>query len=182
MRCNIDAWWPHIQAGAEALVITASACAVQVKEYGHLLRNDPAYADKAARVSAMAKDIGEMLAAEDLTGLKATSAAVARIAFHSPCTLQHGQQLNGVVERILRHAGFDLTPVSDAHLCCGSAGTYSLLQADLSQRLLRNKLAALQSGRPALIATANIGCLAHLQSGTALPVKHWIEVLDEALS
>lgn len=182
MRRNIDAWWPHIEAGAEALVITASACTVQVKEYGHLLRHDPAYAAKAVRVSAMAKDIGEALAAEDLTRLKVARAAAPRIAFHSPCTLQHGQQLNGVVERILRHAGFDLTPVSDAHLCCGSAGTYSLLQADLSQRLLRNKLAALQSGRPALIATANIGCLAHLQSGTALPVKHWIEVLDETFT
>jgi glycolate oxidase iron-sulfur subunit len=180
MRRNIDAWWPHIEAGAEAIVITASGCGVQVKEYGHLLRNDPVYAERAARVSALARDIGEVLAAEDLGTLKSRRTAP-RIAFHSPCTLQHGQKLDGVIERVLRELGFALTPVPDAHLCCGSAGTYSLLQPELSQRLLHNKVTALQSGGPQLIATANIGCLTHIQSASALPVRHWIELVDEAL-
>lgn len=181
MRRNIDAWWPHIEAGAEALVITASACALQVKEYGHLLRGDPHYAEKAARVSALARDISEVLAAEDLAPLQLRAAAHAPIAFHAPCTLQHGLRLAGMAEQLLRRAGFRLTPVPDAHLCCGSAGTYSILQPELSQRLLKNKVAALQSGAPALIATANIGCLTHLQSGTDLTVRHWIELLDECM-
>ncbi len=148
-----------------------------VKEYGHLLRRDPAYADKAARVGALAKDIVEVLAAENLDGLAVEPRTV---AFHSPCTLQHGQKLNGVTESVLRRLGFDLAPVADAHLCCGSAGTYSLLQPRLSQQLLEQKLAALEAGQPECIATANIGCLTHLQSGAARPVRHWIELLDSA--
>jgi glycolate oxidase iron-sulfur subunit len=179
MRGSIDAWWPHIEAGAEAVVVTASGCGAQVKDYGYLLRNDPAYAEKAARVSTLARDIGEVLAREDLGPLNGRAPRQPRLAFHSPCTLQHGQKLNGVVERVLRELGWTLTAVPDAHLCCGSAGTYSILQADLSQQLLRNKVGALQSGRPELIATANIGCLTHLQSGTAMPVRHWIELVDE---
>lgn len=175
MRRLIDAWWPQIEAGAEAIVMTASGCGAMVKEYGHLLRGDPRYAEKAARVAAMTRDIGEVLAAIELSALSCRRRC---IAFQSPCTLQHGQQLNGVVEGVLGKLGFELTPVPDPHLCCGSAGTYSILQERLSQRLLANKLKALTSGRPELIATANIGCLAHLKSRAEIPVIHWIELLD----
>jgi glycolate oxidase iron-sulfur subunit len=177
MRRLIDAWWPHIEAGAEAIVMTASGCGAVVKEYGHLLRGDPAYAEKATRVAAMTRDIGEILADADLSTL---SCRRRRVAFQSPCTLQHGQQLNGVVEGVLDKLGFELTPVPDAHLCCGSAGTYSILQERLSQRLLTNKLKAITSGGPELIATANIGCLAHLKSRAEIPVIHWIELLGSA--
>ncbi len=180
MRRNIDAWWPHIEAGAEAILISASGCGTVVKEYGYHLKDDPRYAAKAARVAALAKDIGEVLRDEPLP-LERIKPQHKRIAFHSSCTLQHGQQLDGVVEGILRKAGFQLTPVADAHLCCGSAGTYSILQAGLSQRLLQNKLQALEQGRPEVIATANIGCQLHLASQSGRPVKHWIELLDEAL-
>lgn len=175
-RQNIDAWWPHIEAGAEAVVMTASACGLHVKDYGYYLRNDSAYREKAEQVSALARDVSEVLAAEDLSRLAPKNA---RVAFQSPCTLQHGQQLGGVVENILCRLGFELTPVDDAHLCCGSAGTYSLLHPILSRRLRRNKLHALTQHRPSVIATANIGCLAHLRAGTELPVRHWIELLAD---
>ena len=177
-RRNIDAWWPHIEAGCEAIVMTASGCGVHVKDYGHLLKDDPVYAAKAKRVSALTQDMGEILTREDLSKFKAGVKRGERVAFHSPCSLQHGQKLNGVVEKILRELGFTLITVPDAHLCCGSAGTYSILQRGLSQQLLSNKLGALQSGKPDVIATANIGCLAHLQGGTSTPVRHWIEVVD----
>ena len=180
MRRNIDAWWPHIEAGAEAIVITASGCGSVVKEYGHLLRNDPDYAEKAARVSALARDIGEVLAAEDLSRL-GIDGQNRPVAFHAPCTLQHGQKLPGLVEGILLKLNFRLTPVTDSHLCCGSAGTYSILQSALSQRLLSQKLSHLTAGSPDLIATANVGCQLHLASQSPLPVRHWIELLDEAL-
>ncbi len=184
MRRNIDAWCPHLEAGVEAIVMTASGCGATVKEYGHILREDAAYADRAARVSAMTKDLGEVLAREDLKPLKSESAAAARkVAFHPPCTLQHGQKLQGVVEKILATSGFKLVPVPDGHLCCGSAGTYSILQKDLSEKTLENKLRNLHSGNPDVIATANIGCLLHLQSGGArVPVHHWIELLDSGVS
>jgi glycolate oxidase iron-sulfur subunit len=178
MRRNIDAWWPHIEAGAEAIVMTASGCGATVKEYGHILRDDPVYADKAARAAALTRDLSEILGQEDLGPLKA-SGHDHKVAFHPPCTLQHGQQLQGVVERILAGLGFNLTPVPDAHLCCGSAGTYSITQPRLSEQTLENKLRNLQSGEPELIVTANIGCLLHLQAGGArVPVQHWIELLD----
>lgn len=178
MRRNIDAWWPAIEAGAEAVVITASGCGVMVKEYGELLRHDPAYAEKAARVSALARDLSEVAAAEDWRSLAPLPAR--RIAFHSPCTLQHGQGLNGRVEELLQGLGFELTPVADAAICCGSAGAYSLLQPALSARLREDKLRNLEAGEPDVIATANIGCLAHLASGTGRPVRHWVELLDRS--
>jgi glycolate oxidase iron-sulfur subunit len=181
-RRNIDAWWPHVESGAEAIVMTASGCGVHVKEYGQLLKRDPAYAAKARRISELTKDIGEILAREDLSPLSSGAKPGTKVAFHSPCSLQHGQKLNGVVEKILRGTGMTLVAVPDAHLCCGSAGTYSILQKELSQRLLRNKVGALESGGPDVIATANIGCLAHIQGGTRLPVRHWIEVLDTSVS
>ena len=187
MRRIIDAWWPHVEQGAEAIVITASGCGVTVKEYGHLLRHDPTYADKARRISELAKDISEVIANESakLRSLIPHPSALIprqRIAFHSPCSLQHGLKLRGSVESLLTSLGYSLTDVPEAHLCCGSAGTYSILQPELSQRLRDNKIAALTSGTPSAILTANIGCQAHLQGATTLPVRHWIEALDDSLS
>jgi len=196
MRRNIDAWWPHVEAGVEAVVMTASGCGTMVKEYGHLLARDPQYADKAARITELSKDISEVIFAEREaleaslgsslvprpSSLVPASAAKPRVAFHSPCSLQHGLQIRDTVEALLTSAGFELTMVADSHLCCGSAGTYSILQPQLSQRLLKNKVAALESGEPAMLATANIGCLTHIQSGTSLPVRHWVNILDERLS
>jgi glycolate oxidase iron-sulfur subunit len=176
MRRNIDAWWPHIEQGAEAIVLNASGCGAMVKEYGLALQGDPAYAAKAARVAELAKDIGEILANEDLGALQVSTPG--KVAFQSPCTLQHGQKLGGLVEGLLEKLGFELVPVADPHLCCGSAGTYAVLQPELSQKLLDGKLNALQEGQPAVIATANIGCLTHLQAQAGVPVRHWIELLD----
>jgi len=183
-RALIDAWWPQVEAGVEAIVMTASGCGTMVKELGHLLKDDPAYSAKASRISALTRDLAEVLVGERarLQEIVAGAASMkARVAFHSPCSLQHGQKIRGEVEEILIAAGFDLTPVPEAHLCCGSAGTYSILQPELSLRLRANKLAALQSGSPQEIATANIGCLTHLQSGTRTRVVHWVELLDRRL-
>jgi glycolate oxidase iron-sulfur subunit len=184
-RRNIDAWWPAIEAGAEAIVMTASGCGAHVREYAHLLEHDPAYAVKAARVTLLTRDIAEVLAAEK-EGLRAllqkSAPAVRRkIAFHAPCSLQHGLKIRGTVEEILQAGGFELTPVADGHLCCGSAGTYSILQPEISLKLRTNKLNCLQAGAPQAIASANIGCIAHLQEGTPTPVRHWIELLDEVM-
>ena len=181
VKRNIDAWWPHIEAGAEAIVITASGCGTMVKDYGHLLREDKEYAAKAHRISAMTRDLSEVVAAERtaIAALFDAAAPAKKIAFHSPCSLQHGQKIVGTVETILHDAGFTLTPVPDSHLCCGSAGTYSILKPELSKRLLQGKIRALKTGRPDAIATANIGCLAHIESGTEIPVTHWIELVEE---
>ena len=183
-RRNIDAWWPHVEQGIEAIVITASGCATMVAEYGHLLSRDPAYAEKAARVSALMKDVSEVIAQEK-DRLKSDHPSLftlhPKVAFHPPCSLQHGLRMKGKVEALLGELGFDLTPVPDSHLCCGSAGTYSILQPALSQQLLDNKIAALTSGAPTAIVTANIGCQSHLQTATGLPVMHWIEALDVRL-
>jgi glycolate oxidase iron-sulfur subunit len=205
MRRNIDAWWPLVAGGAEAILVTASGCGTMVKDYGTLLAPDPAYAAKAARIAALTRDPGEVLAEElarpeaapllaairarvlaqgGVEGQPGPSAPTSgqRIAFHSPCSLQHGQKLPGLVEGILVRLGFELTPVADGHLCCGSAGSYSLLQPELSRRLRDNKLASLTAGDPTCIATANIGCQVHLEAGSAIPVRHWLELVDEALS
>jgi glycolate oxidase iron-sulfur subunit len=182
VRRNIDAWWPFVRDGCEAIVMTASGCGVMVKDYGKLLEDDPGYAGKAKRIAEMTRDLGEVLAAEDLSTLVSDGGERPRVAFHSPCTLQHGQRLNGVVERLLQDLGFELAAVTDPHLCCGSAGTYSLFQPALSRQLRDRKLEALQAGAPALIATANVGCQHHLEGGAAVPVRHWIELVDEALA
>lgn len=188
MRHNIDAWWPFIeQKQIEAIVITASGCGVTVKEYGHLLRHDPFYANKAAHVSSITQDISEILTNEldqlqELLEKRTHKPRKPRLSFHAPCTLQHGMQVYGVVENILSIAGFELVTVPDAHLCCGSAGTYSILQPELSQQLKENKIAALESNHPEQIVTANIGCLTHLQSETQLTIKHWIELIDELIN
>ncbi len=194
-RINIDAWWPHIEAGAEAIVLTASGCGAFVKEYGDLLRDDPAYAEKARRVSELARDLVEVLAAEPLDALHAGGACgsagsgspsksktASRVAVHCPCTLQHAQKLGGAVETVLRRLGFDLTDVADAHLCCGSAGTYSITQPQLARTLRDQKLDALEAGRPDTIVTANIGCQTHLASAGRTSVQHWIELVDASLN
>ena len=182
-RRNIDAWWPSLAAGAEAVVVTASGCGVMVKDYGHLLAHDPAYAERAAKVAALARDPVEVVGPEwkKIAPLVAMDLGPQRVAFHAPCSLQHGMKIRGEVEEILRAIGHELLPVADAHLCCGSAGTYSILQPEIASILKRNKLAALEADRPSVIATANIGCQAHLASGTARPVCHWIELLDERM-
>ncbi|WP_069384532.1 glycolate oxidase subunit GlcF [Halomonas caseinilytica] len=183
-RANIDAWWPYLEkedeAGCEAIVQTASGCGAFVKEYGDLLADDPVYADKAAHVSARAKDLVEILEDEPLDNLALANRE--RLAFHCPCTLQHAQRLGGHVEGILARLGFPLTPVRDAHLCCGSAGTYSITQPTLATQLRDNKLDALEEGQPDVIATANIGCQSHLAGAGRTPVRHWIELVDEALT
>jgi glycolate oxidase iron-sulfur subunit len=157
-------------------------------DYGHLLGHDPEYAERARRMSGLSRDISQVIAAESVALQEALSQtggmtrdAPVKVAFHSPCSLQHGLKVRGVVESVLAAAGFELTPVPDGHLCCGSAGTYSILQPELSTRLLKGKVAALEQGAPAVIATANIGCLTHLRSGTSRPVRHWIELLRERL-
>ncbi len=189
MRRNIDAWWPLVhgltsQGKVEAIVMNASGCGVTVKEYGHALAHDPEYAGKAARVSALTKDLSELL--PDLVGTlakKLRPPKAARLVFHPPCTLQHGQQLRGGVETHLRTLGFDVRlAAAEGHLCCGSAGTYSVLQPDLATQLRDRKLANLAPAQAQVIVSANVGCIQHLQSGTATPVRHWVEVLDEALA
>lgn len=179
IKRNIDAWWPYIEQGIEAIIITASGCGVMVKDYGHLLEHDLHYADKARRVSELARDISEIIAQESLP-LKSDNISQ-RVAFHSPCTLQHGQQLNGVVEQILDKAGFTLCQIKDSHLCCGSAGSYSIFQPKISEQLKQNKLAALRNDKPDIIATANIGCQMHLSSNSDTPVVHWIDLLESRL-
>jgi len=187
MRALIDAWWPYVEGGVEAIVMSASGCGATVKEYGHLLAHDPAYAAKAEKIGMLTRDLSEVIAAEldQLKPLLATSArgpGAPKLALQLPCTLQHGQKISGVIERILATAGFELTPVADSHLCCGSAGTYSILQPELAAKLKANKLAALHAGSPQAIVSANIGCLSHLQSGTALPLEHWIVALERRLA
>jgi glycolate oxidase iron-sulfur subunit len=183
MRNNIEAWWPQVESGVEAIVMNASGCGVTVKEYGHILKDDPAYAEKAARISALTRDLSELL--PDLVEplRKQVAAKAGQVAFHPPCTLQHGQQLRGGVEKHLSALGFKIkTSTNEAHLCCGSAGTYSVLQPDIAYQLRDRKLGHLNEMAPEVIVSANIGCITHLQSGTATPVRHWVEVLDEALS
>ncbi|WP_439518229.1 glycolate oxidase subunit GlcF [Hydrogenophaga sp.] len=186
MRANIDAWWPFIEGGVEAIVMNASGCGVTVKEYGHILADDLAYAERAARVSALTRDLSELLPAlvpALRQKLKHAPDASRVIAFHPPCTLQHGQQLKGGVEQHLSALGFTVQVAkNEAHLCCGSAGTYSVLQPDIAYTLRDRKLGHLDELKPSVIASANIGCITHLQSGTATPVRHWVEVLDDALS
>jgi glycolate oxidase iron-sulfur subunit len=190
-RRNIEAWWPLIDSpggqAVEAILSNASGCGVMLKDYAHLLRDDPAYAEKARRVSGLVRDLAEWLPAELEAAVargevSLRRAPAARVAFHPPCTLQHGQQVRGRVERLLAGLGVELQPVAEPHLCCGSAGTYSVLQPQLSRQLRARKLVALEAGRPQMLLSANVGCIAHLQAGTGTPVRHWVEWLDEAIS
>jgi glycolate oxidase iron-sulfur subunit len=195
MKTNIDAWWPLVDSGqAEALVMNASGCGVTVKEYDHLLAHEPAYAEKAKRISAITMDVAEFLAKELHTNTalrdklapqvkQAISSGLipGKIAFHPPCTLQHGMKVKGVVEHVLTGLGFTLTPVADSHLCCGSAGTYSVLQPEISNELKKRKLGNLMAGQPQAIASCNIGCLTHLESGASVDVRHWVEWVAQAI-
>ena len=183
MKRNVDAWWPAVADGTvEAIVLDASGCGAMVKEYGHHLRHDPAYADRADRVAALARDVGEYLPqfAPQLQALM-RGRPVDHLAYHPPCTLQHGQQVRGAAEQLLRDLGFQVRLPAESHLCCGSAGTYSVLQPELSKELRNRKLQHLAETAPQRIVSGNIGCIQHLQSGTTMPVQHWIELLDEAL-
>jgi glycolate oxidase iron-sulfur subunit len=175
VKANIDAWYPYLQQGVKAIISTASGCGVMLKDYGHLLRADTDYAKKACAISQASVDISEFLLTQDLS--KFTHFDNQTLTFHSPCTLQHGQKLHGVVEQALRKLGYRVNSVKDAHLCCGSAGTYSIFQPKLARQLRDNKLENLLEHKTHVIVTANIGCLMHLQKGTKVPVKHWIEIL-----
>ena len=177
MRRNIDAWWPHIEQGCEAIVSSASGCGAMLVDYGRLLAADPAYAEKALRVSTMSKDLGEILLAEDLGALEINT-RMGKVAVHTPCSMQHALQKPAMLEDILGRAGFDITAGQPPTLCCGSAGSYSILQPATSERVLDTTLANLLNSEPAVIATANIGCQLHMQSATDVPVVHWIELLD----
>jgi glycolate oxidase iron-sulfur subunit len=182
IKNNIDAWWPHIEQGVEAIVISASGCGTMIKDYGYLLRNDPVYKDKAHKVATMAKDVGEIIAAEDVAKLrKIIKVSSKKIAFQNPCSLQHGQKMQNNTEDLLKNIGYDICSVEDANQCCGSAGTYSLLQTELSEKLRRKKLNSLEAVKPDVILTANIGCQLHLQQATDITVRHWIEILEEDL-
>ncbi len=182
MRRNIDAWWPLVER-VEAIVMTASGCGVTVKEYGHLLAHDAAYADKARRISELTRDLSEIMPQfEAELGARLKGKLNKKVAWHPPCTLQHGQRIRGKVEGVLRAAGVDVKLCADSHLCCGSAGTYSVLQPELATELRDRKLANLLATGPEVIVSANIGCLNHLQSGTEIPVTHWIELIDQALT
>ncbi|MBU1268433.1 MAG: glycolate oxidase subunit GlcF [Gammaproteobacteria bacterium] len=192
MKTNIDAWYSLLQSGeAEALVMNASGCGVTVREYAQHFESDPEYATKAKVVSEKTLDIGEFITQQNADalarlGTKVTAAIEQQripgsIAFHPPCTLQHGQQIKGVIENVLTTLGFKLTPVADSHLCCGSAGTYSVLQPELSKELKRRKLANLMAGKPQAIASANIGCLGHLESDATVDVRHWVEWVAQAV-
>jgi glycolate oxidase iron-sulfur subunit len=186
MRANIDAWWPHIERGVEAVVMNASGCGVMVKDYGHVLADDAAYADKAKRISALTRDLSELLA-EGLPALQARIdparvTQAGRLAYHPPCTLQHGQGLRDELAQGLQALGFDVAMAAqEAHLCCGSAGTYSVLQPQTATTLRDRKLGHLSALGPSVVVSANIGCITHLQSGTGTPVRHWVEVVDQAL-
>ena len=187
MRQNIDAWWPAVEQGVEAIVMNVSGCGVMVKEYGHLLQHDAQYAVKAKRISELTRDLSELLPLclpELQKQLKPEMvAATGMLAYHPPCTLQHGQQLKGGVETHLGLLGFKLRVTDmDSNLCCGSAGTYSVLQADTAYALRDRKLSHLNKLQPTAILSANIGCIAHLQSGASVPVRHWVELVDEALT
>ena len=190
MRANIDAWWPHLQSGAEAIVMNASGCGVTVKEYGHILKDDPVYAEKARQISALTKDLSELLPMLAQSLQDAAPALAERIAktapklvFHPPCSLQHGQKLKGGVEQHLGAMGFSIrTANNESHLCCGSAGTFSVLNPDLAYQLRDRKLGHLGAQPSEVIVSANMGCITHLQTGTPTPVRHWVEVLDAVLA
>ena len=179
IKNRIDTWWPMVQNGVEAIVSTASGCGVTVKDYVELLKDDPGYADKAGQIAELAMDISEVIGNEITKSPPGPELRQnLKVAFHSPCTLQHGQKITGQVEALLRQYGFTLLPVADSHLCCGSAGTYSVLQPGLSGQLKADKLAKLQAHEPDVIATANVGCQLHLRKDSNVPVLHWIELLD----
>ena len=186
MRRNIDAWWPFVESGCEAIISTASGCGVMLKDYGHILADEPEYSEKAMRISELSRDIVEVLVDtlhnEDLSRFNEAAVGMGKVAYHPPCTLQHGQKLPNVTEQILTRFGFVLTQVADSHTCCGSAGTYSIFQPKLSHQLRDNKVKALLADEPDIIATSNIGCQLHIQGGSGREVVHWIELVDKLVT
>lgn len=186
MKRNIDAWWPHVENGVETIVINASGCGVMIKDYAEILAHDPAYAAKAERIAKMAKDVSEILPSYQahlsmMATTKRAGGIPERVTYHPPCTLQHGQKIRGPVEGLLGALGVTVRLCQDSHLCCGSAGTYSMLQPALSQELLGRKLTNLLKTEPQEIVSGNVGCINHLQSGTDVPVRHWIELIDRMI-
>lgn len=188
-RRNIDALWPHVESGVEAVLTSASACTLMLREYAELLREDAVYGPRARRIGELARDPSELLSTEQLRlascarhGPQADAASPRRVAFQAPCTLQHGLRTRGLVEQLLEAAGFELTSVMDAHLCCGAAGAYSLLQRKLSRQMLAARLRGLTAAAPDVIATANIGCLLQLSAASSVPVRHWVELLAERIA
>jgi glycolate dehydrogenase iron-sulfur subunit len=181
IRRTIDSWWPHIETGVEAIVMNASGCACMVKEYAHLLRNDPVYAPKAARIVELTRDLAELLPEHVEQLSQQVNRREERVVFHPPCTLQHAQNVRGEVEKILESLGAVVLPFADSHLCCGSAGTYSILQPAVAEELRDRKLEALQVSRPDVILSANVGCIVHLAGAAAIPVRHWIEWIAQRL-
>ena len=179
MRRNIDAWWPLLESGAEGIVMTASGCGVTVKEYGQVLADDSQYAEKAKRVSSVTWDLSEILLREPMAASSAGRGV--SVAVQTPCTLQHGQGINGSIEEILSRLGFQQVTVENPHLCCGSAGSYAILQSSIAKRLRQDKLNALQAGEPNVIVTANVGCQVHLAAQSTVPVRHWIELVDSVM-
>jgi glycolate oxidase iron-sulfur subunit len=181
IRRTIDSWWPHIESGVEAIVMNASGCACMVKEYAHLLRNDTVYAPKAARIVELTRDLAELLPEHVEQLSQQVNRREERVVFHPPCTLQHAQNVRGEVEKILESLGAVVLPFADSHLCCGSAGTYSILQPAVAEELRDRKLEALQVSRPDVILSANVGCIVHLTGAAEIPVRHWIEWIAERL-
>jgi len=177
VRANVDAWTHELERGLDAIVVNASGCGTMVKDYGFLLRGDPAYAAKAARISALAKDVSEV--AETL-GMSGSLSGAPRVAYHSACSLQHGQKIHAGPKRLLQKAGFEVVDVPEAHLCCGSAGTYNMLQPELADALKARKLGNIASVKPEIVAAGNIGCIAQLSAGAGVPVVHTVELLDWA--
>ncbi len=183
MRANVDAWWPLLDRGeADCIVANASACGAMLREYAHHLRNDPAYAAKAKALSDAVRDVSELLEPHAAELGRRIGAITGRYAFHPPCTLQHWQKLRGTTEKVLAELGFQLVPFGESHLCCGSAGTYSITQKELSKSLRDRKLSNIEASRPDVIVSSNMGCITQLQGGAKVPVRHWIEVVDEALA
>ena len=178
-KANIDAWWPAIEAGAEAIMATSSGCGVQLRDYAQLLRGDAHYGPRAARVVALVRDPIELVDTQQLRAH--VHGQGQRIAVQTPCTLQHGQGLGGRIEPLLRELGWDVLPANDGHLCCGSAGSYSILQPAMAGELRTRKLDNLMANAPTEVVTANIGCQLHLAAGASVPVRHWLEVLAAAL-
>jgi len=172
----IDIWWPYVDAGIEAIVISASGCGVTIRDFGRLLADDPHYAEKAQRISQLSCDLVELIETEQ-DQISRSEHSSKRVAVHTPCTLQHGLGINQRIERLLKLAGHEICRVKDAHLCCGSAGTYSMLQPVLSDQLRENKLQALMIDDPEVIVSANIGCQIQLSRGSPVVVRHWIELL-----
>ena len=175
VKRNIDHWTQQLESGVESIISSASGCGVMIKDYPKLFKSSDPYFQKALFVSSKTKDIAEFLSTRDLSGLNLSEL---NVTYHEPCTMQHGQELGGLVESILSQFGYIKKTVKDSHICCGSAGAYSIFETKISNQLRDNKIENLNASKPNMIVTSNIGCLMHLQKGSSIPVKHWVELLD----